>query len=333
MLWAALGGCTLIMQGTSQDVTFRSTPEGASFRWRDAEYATPVTLALPKEEQRFVFTKEGYHPQEVALRLRTSSYFYWGLLMGVISSAIDVITGAWKEFESGEVHVELKARPAHRSPVAVRIVSEPEGADVAIDGTPYGRAPLEVLLEWSGEAPKSVTFRRAGYKTEGALLAKEVRELSFTMAKLVPTTFDSAPARAEVWVDGELAGLTPCERAIPWRSGDKPRSVEFRLAEHHVAKLELQPFQGGLRAALTEVIEEIPLRVEAHPAGASIDVDGRIDEAVAPATIRLRWSASMSVHQLRISHPGYEPHDLQITRDQARQPVRVRLVPLPPRSP
>src|SRR5262245_36017150 len=97
---AALSGCTLVMQGTSQQVTFTSEPTGAAVTVAGQSAVTPVTLDIPKEDQQITFQLDGYEDAHYELRRGVSNWFIGSCLMGVIAASIDLATVAYKEFET-----------------------------------------------------------------------------------------------------------------------------------------------------------------------------------------------------------------------------------------
>src|SRR5262245_37497163 len=110
-LCAALSGCTLVMQGTSQSVKFSSEPEGATVSVAGQTGTTPVTLELPKDDYQVSFRLDGYEDHTVELKRKLSPWFYGSIAMGIIASSIDLAFGAWKEFETTEVSVLLQPLP------------------------------------------------------------------------------------------------------------------------------------------------------------------------------------------------------------------------------
>src|SRR5260221_7059201 len=98
-LWLSMGltGCATIMSGSSQDLSFNSSPDGATVTVGGRIIGkTPITTRLGKESgQTLVFEKDGY--KSITMRLETSlDGWFWGniVLGGVIGSTTDGITGA-----------------------------------------------------------------------------------------------------------------------------------------------------------------------------------------------------------------------------------------------
>src|SRR5687767_7672850 len=107
----ALSGCTLVMQGTSQDVTFTSEPPGATVSVAGQTGVTPVKLTLPKEDHLVEVRRDGYRETQVALTRHVSPWFYGSCVMGVLAAGTDILAGSWKEFDLTEIAVVLEALP------------------------------------------------------------------------------------------------------------------------------------------------------------------------------------------------------------------------------
>src|SRR5262245_27741499 len=89
-LLAALSGCTLVMQGTSQPVHVSSDPDGATVSVAGQTGVTPVTLELPKDDYQVSFRLAGYEDHAVELKRKLSPWFYGSIAMGLVASTIDL---------------------------------------------------------------------------------------------------------------------------------------------------------------------------------------------------------------------------------------------------
>ncbi len=103
-------GSATIASGTSQTVSFNSSPDGASVLVDgQMKCKTPCSVSLKKNKySNITFTKEGYEPKNVPL---TKSYdgiallnIFWDL------STTDMITGAAYEYAPNSYMVELKKK-------------------------------------------------------------------------------------------------------------------------------------------------------------------------------------------------------------------------------
>jgi TonB family protein len=123
----------------------------------------------------------------------------------------------------------------------LRVLSEPEGAAVKLDGEDRGRTPVE--LEDVTFGTHRVQLQLKGYqsKEHEVLLSVDeaVAELQTTLARppsLGTVLLTSAPPGGEVSVDGEVVGRTPLDgvRLRPGRHG-----VEIALEGH-------EPWSGSV---------------------------------------------------------------------------------------
>ncbi len=330
---ALLAGCTLVMQGTTQEVHFRSEPPGALVSVAGKTGTTPVTLSLPKEDHVIDIRREGYREARVELGRRISPWFIGSVLMGVLAAGTDILAGSWKEFDATEILVVLEALPGTLEELAVAVATDPPGAEVLVADVLYGRTPAELRLPWpAGEPEKTLTFRLAGYHPKSVALKRGEKSLGPVPLEPVPvklaTTFTSTPSGAEVRLAGRVVGRTPVTVEVDWLPRDGPRAAEFALAGYHVEKRSLAPRQAELAAPLRELVEEIPLRITADPKGAKVTLDGAA-AGEAPVELRLAWSASRTRHVLTVSHPGYATKRVEILRADAAKPLDVRLTPSP----
>lgn len=109
VLWAAalsgllgLGGCATLVSGSSQSVSFDSSPEGAKVLVNGTPVGvTPFAVMLKRESGTVVTVKkDGYRPQSFPLKSRFNPYFWGNILVGgLIGSSIDVISGATVEYK------------------------------------------------------------------------------------------------------------------------------------------------------------------------------------------------------------------------------------------
>ncbi|UCG62226.1 MAG: PEGA domain-containing protein [Candidatus Zixiibacteriota bacterium] len=108
-------GCASIIHGTKQDITFQSSPAGASVSASTSlgvsfgSCETPCTLELKrKKEYNVTISKPGFTPVEMVIE-RKSDGWIWGniLLGGVIGLIVDFSNGAAYKLSPEEVVVTL----------------------------------------------------------------------------------------------------------------------------------------------------------------------------------------------------------------------------------
>jgi len=104
-------GCSTIMTGTTQEVSFNSNPDGARVTVGGRILGnTPFSASLKKRQgQEIEFEKEGYKPLKMELETRMNSWF-WGniVLGGFFGSTTDGVSGSVHEYSPHQYHVSLQ---------------------------------------------------------------------------------------------------------------------------------------------------------------------------------------------------------------------------------
>lgn len=105
-----LSGCASIMSGTKQEMTFQTSPEGATVTVNGRILGkAPFTVQLDKKkDQSVIFSLDGYKPVTMQLTTRMDSWF-WGniILGGLFGSTTDGINGAVYEYSPSQYLVNL----------------------------------------------------------------------------------------------------------------------------------------------------------------------------------------------------------------------------------
>lgn len=183
----ALGGCATVINGTSQDVKFRSDPGGAQVKLTGGQSCTtPCEVSLKRRHDlRADFSKTGFKPAYVLIQSKTGGAMAGNLLLGgIIGGAVDAANGASNHLSPSPVNVKLAAEgtadeamliddkgktlalAAHndkvRDDVAETIGAEAAGAvpaDAPVTaGTPAEAAPVQATpAEAVAPAPASGT--------------------------------------------------------------------------------------------------------------------------------------------------------------------------------
>jgi hypothetical protein len=315
-------------------VKFTSEPEGATVSVAGQTGTTPVTLEIPKDDYQVTFKRAGFEDQSVDLRRKMSAWFIGSIAMGVVASAIDFASGAWKEFESTEINVTLQPLPDTVQELPVSISSQPPGAEIVIARRSYGVTPKDLKLPWQpNEKDKEVTLRLDGYVDKSVALFRSEKQLGAALeAKPLAVTLKlgSKPDKAEVRIDGRLLpGKTPITTDLTWKLGDKPRTVEWTLDGYTPEKREITRDTKDLQVEFQEAVEEIVLPLKIEPAGAKVVVDGKpLREG--EKQVALKWSLSTTKHLVVLSQPGYATKTVEVVRSAAAGPLIVRLAPALP---
>ena len=132
---AMLGGCASIISGTTQEMSFQSSPDDvvvtlirtvkvptqiSTGRNQPTQYVsheetrilgkTPFTLQLDKveDQQSVVFSKAGYKPVTMKLTTKLDGWF-WGNIVfgGLVGSTTDTMSGAVHEYALSQFFVTL----------------------------------------------------------------------------------------------------------------------------------------------------------------------------------------------------------------------------------
>jgi len=110
-----LASCATIVSGRNQEVSFHSTPEGATISVGGKIIGkTPLTANLKKKSDRpLVFELDGYKPFQTTPDTHMNGWF-WGNLAfgGIIGSSVDGITGSIYEYSPSQYMVALEEEGA-----------------------------------------------------------------------------------------------------------------------------------------------------------------------------------------------------------------------------
>ena len=103
-------GCASIITGTTQEVSFQSSPEGALVTVGGRVLGkTPITVQIDKEsDPRLEFSKEGYETLVMPLATTIEPWF-WGniILGGLYGSTTDGISGAVYHYSPSHYYVTM----------------------------------------------------------------------------------------------------------------------------------------------------------------------------------------------------------------------------------
>lgn len=353
-----LSGCALISQGTTQTVTIASKPDKAEFQINgEGEWLrTPYTVTLPKEEHKLKFkAMKGFKETDKVLQCRTSSYFYWSLLMGVLTGGIDWISGAWREFKTEDDGVtalfELERSDENLEQV-VLFSSDPSGATIKINKIDHpgltgakGKSsgtPIIVVWRDDSEREKTVTMNLFKYYEGQTTLRRGDKTCHINLVPIPDKSivqFESIPSGAEVLVDGiPIEGVTPVNRTFEWRPGDTlEKKVEFRKVGYKPdPNFTVESIKGmatgKVSGRLIEDVRFVALKIHCFPPGSDLEIDEK-PAIECPAEIKLDWSVIKTTHKLKMSRPGYESREITISDAQKDVPVTIRLKPSLPRLP
>lgn len=158
---------------------------------------------------------------------------------------------------------------------SVAFSTEPEGAEVSVNGTPRGKSPLTVPGIPKGVA--TVRFSMPGYKTEEremSVAAGEETSVSIVL-KPLPASLRvvSSPEGARVYVDGEYCGVAPLD--LPGLDGGT-HSIRAEM-ENFAAQSRTVELEAGRSRTeefrLSTVLASVA--VSTIPGGAEVLMDGK----------------------------------------------------------
>jgi hypothetical protein len=204
----AFSGCATIISGSSQTVSFNSTPEGATVTAGGRVIGkTPITTRLPRETgQSITFAKEGYTTITMRFETRMNGWF-WGniVLGGFFGSTTDSVSGAVNEYSPSQYMVTLT--PEGTAPIDEKTSISPESKvtqfvtvsyrelmrDLKVGDGPYLSSLLDLLGIKTGKTEAISKIRDlAKVYTTIPEFAERVNDLRAPAAPLTPAT--SSPA-------------------------------------------------------------------------------------------------------------------------------------------
>lgn len=111
VLVLAITGCSTIVSGKTQSVSFQSTPSGATVTISGAVIGmTPLTTMVEKKSgQTLTVSKEGYKTYTTAMTTHLDSWFWGNIVIGgFFGSTTDAATGAMNEYAPSQFMVTLE---------------------------------------------------------------------------------------------------------------------------------------------------------------------------------------------------------------------------------
>lgn len=267
-----LAGCELKMQKSKGSISIKSIPDRALVQVNGgAQGETPCVVAgLVAGDYLIELAKPGHDP---------------------VYKSISLLDGQ-------ELDLEMTLKP---STGLLLVDSNPQGADVVIDGVSKGNTPL--LLTELPLGSYKIEFRSINHlpRTMTAELVDRtpVRLFSELVSNTAQLVVTSVPDDAEVRIDGILVGNTPVTI----------EEIQAGEAEVKVSKRGYTPYQKRMVFEATKpykldtTLESLPsgLTVITSPEGARISVDNQV-VGVAPVTLA---SLREGAHEVTAMLEGY----------------------------
>jgi len=188
-------------------------------------------------------------------------------------------------------------------PGIVNFFTEPDNAEIFVNGNSVGMTPLHIEKIPAGE--NSVRIAKDRYLDVEEIISVEglgyEQRFDFVLAPAWSTILlNSEPAGAEVVINGQLLGTTPL--SLDLLKGTY--LIVFQKEEYSPVEIELMVPAGENLSPEKAVLTPAPATLEftSTPAGASVLVDS-VFKGQTPLTIQL---SSREEHIITLSLPGHE---------------------------
>lgn len=130
----SISGCATIIDGTTQNITFNSQPNGVKIFVNGAQIGvTPLTTQIKRSKDTIILAqKAGYQDQQIQLQTKLNTYF-WGNIIcgGVYGSTTDYASGAITEYSPSMYYVTLETK---ENPIYSRTQDVPLDGDKKVRG-------------------------------------------------------------------------------------------------------------------------------------------------------------------------------------------------------
>ncbi len=180
------------------------------------------------------------------------------------------------------------------------VVTDPQSANVYVDGRYYGMTPLEIPL---GPGQHDVRIVMEGFMLVERLVRIEAggrAEIAATLEPAATLVAKSIPGGADVLIDGEKVGTTPAE--VPVRPGVRVVTV---AKDGHESWANKMWFDAGERRWVNAELPYKFGRLEIHsiPKGARVFLN---DETRGTADPLVFEQMPPGLYRLRLALPTYE---------------------------
>ena len=119
VLILATSGCATVIDGSSQLVTFNSSPNGARIYANGMEVGTtPLITSLKRSKTTMILAKNNcYEDQQLSLQTKLNTYFWGNILFygGLFSSTTDYASDAMIEYSPNMYYITLNPIPLLQS--------------------------------------------------------------------------------------------------------------------------------------------------------------------------------------------------------------------------
>jgi len=260
------------------------------------------------------------------LRLEASGYLPW-------EEPVIVMAG-----ETSYVHAILTTVPPVTGSVTVQ--SDPDGANVYLDSEMQGLTPVALTGVSSG--PHIIRIEKTGYipyQKDIMVIAGSTTIVSAALSPVPPPTtgsinIQSEPSGANVYLDGELSGITPL--LVPNLSPGN-HIVIVELSGYEPYENTTVPVMAGATTLVSAILEPTPplpdtgaIEIASSPADATVYLDDVL-KGPTPLTI---VNLVPGPYTIRIEKIGYEIWEDTVTVSAGEtEVVEAVLTPTPSPTP
>lgn len=223
--------------------------------------------------------------------------------------------------------------PTDRRPTgAIRVASEPEGAQIWVNGRDTGaRTPSLIEGLRLGRAARiAVQLERhqSDPPHEDVLLNRDhpEREVRFHLQRVRSLRIESEPSGASVELDRRAIGLTPV--TTPPLPVGRAFEAELSLDGHLPVKLALSTAAGSATVTWARFEPSRSLQIDSDPGAATVRVDG-LEVGVTPAEIFVPRARAF---RLEVTKPGFRAFDRRLKPREVGRALELRLKTLPFRA-
>ncbi|RLQ22331.1 PEGA domain-containing protein [Seongchinamella sediminis] len=218
--------------------------------------------------------------------------------------------------DSDSQSVELQLRPL---PGLVSIESQPAGARVIVDDQHLGDTPLADLALVAGErgivieAERYLPLHRQ-FEVSGRQLPQQ---LSVALEPAwAEVSINSAPAGAQILIDGEVAGTTPAVLEV--LQGEHQLMLQQAAFANWQQDLEIVAGQDQDLGTVTLQPAAGMLQLSSRPSGANVTLNGEF-QGQTPLELEITPGRS---HRLAVFKPGYRRHSETVQLEAASRDSR-----------
>ena len=133
----------------------------------------------------------------------------------------------------------------------------------------------------------------------------------------------TVPEGAEIFIGKLSYGKTPRTFALPWRTDEREKSVELKLAGYQPAVAALLRTEKSLQRTLAPLPVPVTHQITSKPDKADVRVDGR-PVGKTPIPVDLTWKVGDKPRVVEWSLDGYKTEKRDITRETKELSVELQ---------